>query len=859
VNVALLEELLGLLKTVNETIGVPQGQSIEDKNVLQGNNPSDPNKRVASTLNSNERKRTTEIASLFAKTFFEYQKKKTPDKAIKTPTQKVIGKTGKTPDKAIKTPTQKVIGKTGKTPDKAIKTPTQKVIGKTGEKFQQKGDTKLFGLLKTLNETVGVLQGNNPSDPNKRVVSTLNSNERKRTTEIASLFAKTFFEYQKKKTPDKAIKTSIQKVTGKTGEKIQQGGDKVDKKSSWWKILLPLVIGIGALITGLMTDGPFKGALKILARLGLGIVQRQIKMILRLARGLMPDKLIGNLFEKLIPKNFIGNLIKRLLPIDDIIKVITGGMTGFINSLKGMIGAPFKALGGMVKGGGIMAKMLGFLKPLVSVLKKIPLLGSIISIGFAISRFSSGDNIGGVIDVLSALTGLIYLFPPAAPLAFALGLGLDMLNAFLDIKTGGATGKQQGAKMDLLGDMAKGIGKWIWKNALMIPVLGGFKRMAMSWDAFKSGDIMGGLHQFGLSLISFTGMGPLVTGIEMLLGFGEKKEKDKSLSPKTGWFSGLKTWIKKKLMKLPYVLRKPLEWFGILDDSKDDTTITTSIMGDKFKKLKILASSIWDGIANGLALVGNALVEGASMLYKKQVEHYQGLVEKDAATRVVESVKNPIGTIVGAGAEIVALGASRRDAVASEAAFLNKQKEMIKRGFLNPDGTPKSREERVKSGLAKPLAIQEKTVVSDAINTVKIPQKSQEKTVVSDAINTVKIPQKSQEKTVVSDAINTVKIPQKSQEKTVVSDAPNPNALPVVQSGNQQSLEFLHNIGMTQIKIMGDIKGIAAQILKKMDSSMGGSNTNTTINNKSSNIQKSFTIPMNSDRGDYGSSAYALG
>jgi predicted RNA-binding protein YlqC (UPF0109 family) len=230
VNVALLEELLGLLKTVNETIGVPQGQSIEDKNVLQGNNPSDPNKRVASTLNSNERKRTTEIASLFAKTFFEYQKKKTPDKAIKTPTQKVIGKTGKTPDKAIKTPTQKVIGKTGKTPDKAIKTPTQKVIGKTGktpdkaiktptqkvigktgEKFQQKGDTKLFGLLKTLNETVGVLQGNNPSDPNKRVVSTLNSNERKRTTEIASLFAKTFFEYQKKKTPDKAIKTSIQK------------------------------------------------------------------------------------------------------------------------------------------------------------------------------------------------------------------------------------------------------------------------------------------------------------------------------------------------------------------------------------------------------------------------------------------------------------------------------------------------------------------------------------------------------------------------------------------------------------------------------------------------------------------------
>ncbi len=816
---------------------------------------------------------------------------------------------------------------------------------------------ELLGLLKTVNETIGVpqgesledknvLQGNNPSDPNKRVTPTLNSNERKRTTEIASLFAKTFFEYQKKKTPDKAIKTSIQKVTGKTGEKIQQGGDKVDAKSSWWKILLPLVVGIGALIAGLMTDGPFKGALKMLARLGLGIVERQIKMILKIARGLMPDKLIGNLFEKLIPKNFIGNLIKRLLSIDDIVKMVTSGMTGFISSLKGMISAPFKALGGMVKGGSIMTKMVKFLKPMLLVLKRIPLIGTIISFGFAISRFSSGDTVGGVIDVLSGLAGLLDLVAPG--LGTTLSIGLDVLNAFLDVKTGGATGKQQGAKMDLLGDMAKGIGKWIWKNALWLPVIGGFKRMEMSWDAlksgnimesikqfafgmlsftslgpivtgiemllgfgdkkesntkdikkgsllgsmtknignwiwknalwlpviggfkrmemswnaFKSGDIMGGLYQFGASLLSFGGLGPIVTGIEMLLGFGDKKESDKSLSPKTGWFSGLKAWIKKKLKNLPWVLRKPLEWFGILDDSDEDTSIKTSILNSAYDKLKKFASSMWSGITSSLALVGDLLVKGVTTLYNnvkqtlsdaasavknaavevhnKQVKKYRGLAEKDASTRVVESVKNPFGTIYGAGAEIVALGASRRDAAASEEAFSKKQKELIKRGILNPDGTPRSREERVKSGLAKPLPTQDKTVVSDAIKTVKIPQKTQDKTVVSDAIKTVKIPQKT-------------------QDKTVVSDTPNPNALPVVQSGNSQSLEFLRNIGMTQIKIMGDIKGIAAQILKKMDSSMGGSNSNTVVPiSQPPSSQKSSPMPMNSNRGDYGSSAYAL-
>ena len=64
---------------------------------------------------------------------------------------------------------------------------------------------------------------------------------------------------------------------------------------------------------------------------------------------------------------------------------------------------------------------------------------------------------------------------------------------------------------------------------------------------------------------------------------------------------------------------------------------------------------------------------------------------------------------------------------------------------------------------------------------------------------------------------------------------------------------------MTQIKIMGDIKGIAAQILKKMDSSMGGGNSNTVVPvSQSLPTQKSSPISMNSNRGDYGSSAYAL-
>ena len=711
---------------------------------------------------------------------------------------------------------------------------------------------ELLGLLKTVNETIGVpqgqsiedknvLQGNNPSDPNKRVTPTLNSNERKRTTEIASLFAKTFFEYQKKKTPDKAIKTSIQKVTGKTGESITKKSGKVGAKSMLWKIIWPLVGAIAALIGGLMTDGPFKGMLKLTFRALLQMTKSRLKLLFNIN---------NKLFKGLIPKNFIGN-------------IITNGIKGFITSLKGMLGAPFKALGGMAKGGGFMAKIFNFLKPMLLVLKRIPLIGAIISFGFAISRFSSGDTVGGVIDVLSGLAGLLDLVAPG--LGTTISIGLDVLNAFLDIKTGGATGKQQGAKMDLLGDMAKGLGKWIWKNALWIPVIGGFKRMEMSWNAFKSGDIMGGLYQFGASMLSFGGLGPIITGIEMLMGFGGEKEKDKSLSPKKGWFSGLKEWIKKKLKDLPYALRKPLEWFGILDDGDNDSVSGFSkTMGDGYDKMKEFSSKTWKSASQNFSKGFEWFKGKSATLWKNMVKNfsksvewgmklYKGMIEnfgkffqslsnifKPAIDKIGKFLDDFVGGFVG---WIKSLWSSDNDtakpAENQKSRELTDQEKMAKANKMgHPDYKAYEKSGWKQGDWVSPEEM-ERRAKAYGWNSVEEYKKS----------NWGK-----NKNVVVSDAIKTVK-----PSKPEVSNTPSPNALPVVQSGNQQSLEFLHNIGMTQIKIMGDIKGIAAQILKKMDSSMGGSNRNTVIPISSpAPNQKSSPISMNSNRGDYGSSAYAL-
>lgn len=629
---------------------------------------------------------------------------------------------------------------------------------------------ELLGLLKTLNENIGVqgesltdknvLQGNNPSDPNKKIPSTLSSNERRRTTEIASLFAKTFFEYRKKTTKDSALKTSVQKIAPKQSFKAIPPPPS-NKPGGILMGILGLLGGAGALLFGLLNDGPFKGALKILSKIG----------------------------------------------ISGGIKLLVNGAKAFLGSLSKFMTAPFKMVSKLF-GKGILGKMLSFMKPLLKILRRIPLIGSIISIGFAISRFKSGDNIGGVIDILSALTGLLNLIPGGSIVAIPLSLGLDVLNAWLDVKTAGAKDKQS-AKMDILGDMAKSIGNWVWKNALWIPVIGGFKRMQMSWDAFKSGNIKEGLYQFGASLLSFGGLGPIVTGIEMLMGFGDKKEKDKSLSPKSGWFKGLKEWIKGKLKDLPYVLRKPLEWFGILEDDGSgeiDPGFTKS-MGDNFNKMKEYAGKSWeivsDAFSKGFEWMSEksaSLLESVTNIFtksfewvkessKKIIDGFDGFFNSitnaflPAIDKIKKFLDEFVGKVVGWVKSLVSFGGGD----SSDLSESDKQKRALEAGYQSWDEYKNA-----------------------------------------------------------------------NWEWRGKQPEP-PSQLPKIQSGNFKSLENLENIGKAQLKVMGDIRSFAYQILKEMKIPKGG-NSNTVIpipSQQSSNVRND-PMPMNTNRNAYGSSPYAL-
>jgi hypothetical protein len=159
------------------------------------------------------------------------------------------------------------------------------------------------------------------------------------------------------------------------------------------KILGPGLLilgGLAALVTGILSDGPLKGALKIISKVGLefGI--------------------------KSFTKTF-GAVVKSA--------------TGFLADTAKFLLAPFKNIAG--KGGGkALFGTLGklFTKFLTPVIKRIPGIGSLISWGFAVSRFKKGDLVGGLIDVAS---GIATLFPG---IGTGIGIGLDVLNAFLDLK-----------------------------------------------------------------------------------------------------------------------------------------------------------------------------------------------------------------------------------------------------------------------------------------------------------------------------------------------------------------------------------------------------------------------------------------
>jgi hypothetical protein len=368
---------------------------------------------------------------------------------------------------------------------------------------------------------------------------------------IARIFAKNFIEATKKPDygdePATAVPSIIQQ-TAVVQERTQEGFF-----SKLMKFLLPILALVGGI--GLSIAALFQGP---------GVLGNTLN-------------LVGKLFAT-IGQNYITKIGNKLLSLGD----------DFIKGLSGLAEGGLKLLG--IGGEGSLAKMLGGAAAkiggfLLKAAKFIPFIGSAVSFYFAYKRYQEGDYVGMGLEIAS---GILNLFGPLGFIASAI---IDVINITRDFKTTKEERAAQGT--GIFGKMFGGIKEWFKANGMTIlkslPFVGS---ILYFWEAYNAGfTTPEGIKKTVTAFASILGAGPLVeravNGLFSL--FGEKEEEQPGQeTPSPGgksFFQIAKEFVIKSISKLPYFLRKPLEWLGIIKSAGSESEESWMSQGiDKSKE-----------------------------------------------------------------------------------------------------------------------------------------------------------------------------------------------------------------------------------------------------------------------------------
>lgn len=328
--------------------------------------------------------------------------------------------------------------------------------------------------------------------------------------------------------------------------------------------VLSTIGGLFTLLYGLQTEGPYKGLAKLVGKGMLAIGDALTKPLQNFIKNIgsmlidIPINLIKSAGTKIANqlKTFsefaskIGSS-KLVAPLKDFAKGMMDRLiaiplkmfSSFKSSISGLFG---KVGGGAIKTG--LGKLTGFLPKmmggLLKVFKKVPIVGSLISIAFAVSRFKSGDYVGGGLELLSGLAAMI------PGVGTGVSIAIDALNAFLDFKAGGiGEGKKGKGSMitDWVGGMVKWVGQKLYKVITFLPIVGPALK---SVEALTQGKWLEALKQFAYINPAFEFLGAMLgdesasTTTKVAVGFARGPME---------WIGGIGAWIGEKMLNLPII------------------------------------------------------------------------------------------------------------------------------------------------------------------------------------------------------------------------------------------------------------------------------------------------------------------
>jgi hypothetical protein len=241
-------------------------------------------------------------------------------------------------------------------------------------------------------------------------------------------------------------------------------------------------------------------------------------------------KIFNSIF-KFFTTTKLGNI---LVPIKPIVSFFTNMGTNLVNWFKNLIpglGASTGVGSTAAKGGGnFLTKILtGVGSKILKILKFVPVVGGIIGLGFAWSRFKAGDYGAATLELISAILSLI----PFPPLWIASAL-IDGMLLLYDLQT--AKDKEVNPnvpKKGLFATLASGFKNYIVPLLRYIPLIGSIMYFGDAMGNFTSGNWVAGFKDLGRGMIALVGGKGLVDGFEFVLSLFNT-EKTTPAEPKAG-------------------------------------------------------------------------------------------------------------------------------------------------------------------------------------------------------------------------------------------------------------------------------------------------------------------------------------